>query len=137
MKLNEYFTLCYCLYFIILHYPRIFTHLSPHLYFPFPTESRPKQRLTKVRRFCFIPRLAELARAQRWYKMKTKARSAVPLWSLMARGGQGCATAGSKFNRITKQKSEVIDNQGLPIFFIVFLASFWRDIDLQSTNFLL
>ena len=30
-------------------------------------------------------------------------------------------------NRITKQKSEVFDNQRLPIFFIVFLASFWRD----------
>ena len=40
-------------------------------------------------------------------------------------------------NRITKQKSEVFDNQSLPIFFIAFLASFWRDTYLQSTNFLL
>ena len=39
MKLNKYFTLCYSLYFKILHYPRVFTHLAPHLYFPFPTES--------------------------------------------------------------------------------------------------
>ena len=38
MKLNKYFTLCYSLYFNILHYPRVFTHLAPHLYFPFPTE---------------------------------------------------------------------------------------------------
>ena len=40
-------------------------------------------------------------------------------------------------NRITKQKSEVFDNQSLPIFFIAFLASFCRDTYLQSTNFLL
>lgn len=44
MKLNKYFTLCYSLYFNILHYPRVFTHLAPHLYFPFPTESRSKNR---------------------------------------------------------------------------------------------
>ena len=30
-------------------------------------------------------------------------------------------------NRITNQKSEVFDCQRLPIFFIAFLASFWRD----------
>ena len=30
-------------------------------------------------------------------------------------------------NRITKQKSKVFDYQRLSIFFIVFLASFWRD----------
>lgn len=48
---------------------------------------------------------------------------------MMARGGPGCATTGSKSQHgwITKQKSEVFDNQRLPIFFIVFLASFWRD----------
>lgn len=34
-------------------------------------------------------------------------------------------------NRITKQKSEVFDTQRLPIFFIVFLASFWRDRDIH------
>ena len=48
MKLNKYFTLCYSLYFNILHYPRVFTHLAPHLYFPFPTESRSKNRKSLV-----------------------------------------------------------------------------------------
>lgn len=37
-------------------------------------------------------------------------------------------------NRITKQKSEVFDYQRLPIFFTVFLASFWRDSILSATS---
>ena len=44
MKLNECFTAYYLLVFNALHYPRIFINLSPHLYFPFPTESRNKNR---------------------------------------------------------------------------------------------
>ena len=36
-------------------------------------------------------------------------------------------------NRITKQKQEVFDNQRLPVFFITFLASFWRDTHQRFT----
>ena len=46
---------------------------------------------------------------------------------MMARGGRENGAQRRNPSRITKQKSEVFDNQRLPIFFIAFLASFWRD----------
>ena len=72
MKLNKYFTLCYSLYFNILHYPRVFTHLAPHLYFPFPTESPQLKRLTKVRRCCFIPGKPSLLERRRGMEQQRK-----------------------------------------------------------------
>ena len=44
MKLNKCFTTCYLLAFNTLYHPHTFINLSPHLYFPFPTESRIKNR---------------------------------------------------------------------------------------------
>lgn len=54
MKLNKRFTPCYSLCFNILHYPHIFTHLSPHLYFPFPTESLDNQQNASLSAMHFL-----------------------------------------------------------------------------------
>ena len=39
MKLNKHFTTYYLLVFNALYHSHVFINLSPHLYFPFPTES--------------------------------------------------------------------------------------------------
>ena len=44
MKLNKCFITCYLLVFNTLYHPHTFINLSPHLYFPFPTESRQLKR---------------------------------------------------------------------------------------------
>ena len=44
MKLNKCFITCYLLVFNTLYHPHTFINLSPHLYFPFPTESLDNQQ---------------------------------------------------------------------------------------------
>ena len=46
MKLNKCFITCYLLVIKTLYHPHTFINLSPHLYFPFPTESRPSKSAT-------------------------------------------------------------------------------------------
>ena len=106
MKLNKYFTLCYSLYFNILHYPRVFTHLAPHLYFPFPTESQSRSKAQPVwlRFFCVDAARQELALVRDGAAQKNAAASAEALCFDFDDGPRrkGCATAGSKSRQIKR-----------------------------------
>ena len=102
MKLNKYFTACHLLVFNVLYHPHTFTNLSPHLYFPFPTESRQMRRLTKVRRCCFIPGKPSLLERRRGMEQQRKrAQRAAPHLSMMARGGRENGAQRRNPNRIT------------------------------------
>ena len=108
MKLNKCFTTCYLLAFNTLYHPHTFINLSPHLYFPFPTESRPKRkRSMQVGRFFRVAadrqELALVRDSDARKKSPALAQDMLLLRSMMARGGQGCATSGSKSqNHINK-----------------------------------
>ena len=102
MKLNKCFTPYYSLCFDILHYPHIFTHLSPHLYFPFPTESRNESKSHNVCCAIFLYGDEPLRACSHKDQQRTKKTAPAPagcrfaFGSMMARGGPGCATTGSK-----------------------------------------
>jgi hypothetical protein len=90
----------------MLHLLFFFRHLSPRLYFPFPTESRPKQRLTKVRRCCFIPGKPSLLERRRGMEQQRKRAQRAALHLLMmARGGRENGAQRRNPNRITKDEA--------------------------------
>ena len=54
MKLNKHFTTYYLLVFNALYYPYTFINISPHLYFPFPTESLDNQQNASPKAMHFL-----------------------------------------------------------------------------------